>query len=415
MVFYKTKGNRAFKWGVEFYNMKIVHVVISNCYTDGWAYQENLLPEAHVRLGHDVTVIATTINSFVPSDQSCKPNNEYYINGVKVIRIAPSFKLLLNKFALFSNLTNVMWKLRPELIFLHGFGFLSINEFTKYKKLDPKCIIVADNHADEGNCMLRFKWLNKWLIQKGLWRYGIQRNLHAFDFVYYTCQQTKTFAHDYFGIPNGKMRYLPMGGDVSKEQLKNSATIRQRWRTQIGISSDSLILVSGGRFSEHKKILELISAFQGIKSNDIQLLLFGKFLNNEYKKQVMNEVNKDPRIKFIGWLTPIETTELFLSADLAVFTGTQSVIWRNAVACGLPIICRYTFGAEEMDVGGNAIHIYSDAPFAWKQAMEHVIGATDLLDRMRNNSIEKGINFFDNNRIAQIVIDDAIVQACVHE
>ena len=83
------------------------------------------------------------------------------------------------------------------------------------------------------------------------------------------------------------------------------------------------------------------------------------------------------------------------------------MIWRNAVACGLPVVCRYTFGSEEIDVGGNAIHIYSDDPFAWKQIISHIVETPELLNRMKKNSLEKGIVFFNNDRIAQIVIDDA--------
>jgi Glycosyltransferase len=387
--------------------VKIVHLIIRNEYTDGWAYQENLLPEAHHRLGHDVVVIATTINSLTHTDQESIPNSQYEINGVRVIRLSPKAVLINKRLDIYNNIEKSLEREEPEVIFIHGINFLSLKEVDSYKRKHPKCVVMGDTHADAGNSMQKYRLINKVLLQRGLWKHIIQKHIAMFDVIYYVALQTRQFALEQFSVPGKVMKYLPMGGDVLKEQLNNRYKIRQEVRNRIGVSPEDLLFVTGGRFRTSKKLYELVDAFQMLKYPNAKLLIFGKFEDSVYENKVMNLMKKDSRIQFVGWLSPKQTTEAFLSADLALFSGTQSVIWRNAVACGLPIICRYTFGAEEIDVGGNAIHMFSDEPFSWKQILEHVIETPELLQRMKMNSIEKGIPFFDNDRIAQMVIDDA--------
>ncbi|WP_275373066.1 glycosyltransferase family 4 protein [Clostridium tertium] len=387
--------------------MKIVHLIIRNEYTDGWAYQENLIPEAHKRLGHEVVVIATTVNSLTGKPREVTPNNIYEINGVKVIRLAPRIVLFSKRLDIYNSIEKALEYEKPEIIFIHGINFLSLGEVRRYKKKYPECVVVGDTHSDYGNSLKRLPFINKYLIQRVLWRSLIKKNLSMFDIIYYVAIQTKVFAMENYSLPETIMKYLPMGGDVTNYQLNNRKNIRAKFREKIGVSENTLVFITGGRFRESKKLYELITAFQMIKFKDIKLVIFGKFEDSKYKNNVMNLIKNDNRIKFIGWLNPLETTEAFLSSDMALFSGTQSVIWRNAVACGLPVVCRYTFGSEEIDVGGNAIHIYSDDPFAWKQIISHIVETPELLNRMKKNSLEKGIVFFNNDRIAQIVIDDA--------
>jgi len=40
--------------------MKILHCCLSNFYIDNYNYQENMLVREHVKLGHDVRVLAST-------------------------------------------------------------------------------------------------------------------------------------------------------------------------------------------------------------------------------------------------------------------------------------------------------------------------------------------------------------------
>lgn len=386
--------------------MKIVHVVIGNSYTDGWAYQENLLPEAHYRLGNEVTVIASTENSLQATEQSKIPDKEYSINGVKIIRLKPD-KIFYNiRFSTYSKLYDVVKSKNPDLIFIHGLNFLSLYFVREYKKRNPDCVIFADTHADQYNSIQKYKLLNKYIIHKGLWRYIIHKNIDCIDKIYYTTTGSKVFAETIYNIPEDKLEYLPMGGDDVKNKLRRKNEIKEIIRKKYNVNQDDILIVTGGRFERRKNIDILLKAFNKINQNNLKLIIFGKFIDKNYENEIMKLIDLDDRVKFIGWINPEETTDIFVSADLGVFPGTQSVIWRNAVACGLPLICKYTLGAEEIDVNGNVIHMFTDETWAWEQVLRLVVNVPELLKYMKDISLEYGTSFFDNERIAKKVLDD---------
>ena len=69
-------------------DMKIVNVIINGVYTDGYSYQENLLPKYHKLNGND-TYIITSNNKFSTGDNIVKVECGEYLdeNGVKIIRL----------------------------------------------------------------------------------------------------------------------------------------------------------------------------------------------------------------------------------------------------------------------------------------------------------------------------------------
>ncbi len=385
--------------------MKIVHVVIGNSYTDGWAYQENLLPEAHKRIGHEVTVVASTTNSLAPTKRSQTNNSIYDINGVKIIRIAPTKIFFSNKFSKHDTLYGTLCDENPNLIFVHGLNFLSLNQVSKYKKNYSNVIVFADTHADKFNSILRHKFLNKYLIHRGLWKKIISSNIQNIDKVYYTTEGTKEFAKIHYKIDEKKMFYLPMGGDHIPEREEEIAMIRENVRNEYMIKNNELLIISGGRIDQRKELDIVVNT---LKDNEFsyRLLIFGKFVDDRVEKKIISMIEKNKRITFIGWLDKKQTIDLMLSADIAIFTGTQSILWRTAVSCGLPLICRFSEGAEELDLNGNTIHVFTDKLWKWKQVINLIFKAPETLKYMNEKAIENGRPFFDGNRIAQLVIND---------
>ena len=69
--------------------MKIAHIVPSTHYNDYWGYQENLLPKYHVKMGHEVTLITSTLTFKDGKLGTCslydlKINDENYLELLEV-------------------------------------------------------------------------------------------------------------------------------------------------------------------------------------------------------------------------------------------------------------------------------------------------------------------------------------------
>lgn len=387
--------------------MKIVHVVLSSGadYTDGWSYQENTLPVLQKELGHNVSLISSTTSSLVKDERSTRPG-EYVVNGVKVIRIKPSFQLLENKIAWFNGLYDVLDKEAPDLVFLHGTNFCSLGQVAKYKKNNPQKIVFFDSHVTYENSINRMKFLNKYLIHMGLWRFINQRYKKVFSRGYYVAPQVKKCLLEMYRMNPELLFHLPMGANVPEELINHKHEIRNEWRKANQISEGDFVLVTGGRFRAQKKLFELLSAFRKVDLRDVKLVAFGKFENEDYKEKIEALIAGDDRIKFLGWLNNEESQKVYLSCDLAVFSGSQSVIWRTAIACGLPIVCNYSDGAEEMDFNGNLIFINNDNLDEWRTAIQSVAESPEQYQKMKKVTEELAKPFFTERRVAQMIIDD---------
>ena len=398
--------------------MKIVHVVLSAGadYTDGWSYQENTLPVLQVELGHDISLITSTTSSITKDERSIVPGS-YYVNGVKIIRIKPSFQLFANKIAWFNQLSEVISSENPDLLFLHGTNFCSLGQVYKYKKENPNIVVFFDSHVTYENSINRMKILNKYLIHKGLWRIINQHYKRMFSRGYYVAPQVKKCLIEMYGMDSNMLFHLPMGANVPDELFEKQLDIRKQWRSENSIEDDDFVLVTGGRFRESKKLYELISAFKQIVSPKVKLVAFGRFENEEYQERIEALIGDDRRIKLLGWLNNIESQKVYLSSDLAVFSGSQSVIWRTAIACGLPIICNYTDGAEEMDFSGNLIFVHNDDVEEWKKAILSVIESPKMFQNMKEVTEKYAKPFFTEKRVAQLIIDDysALKQSVLSE
>lgn len=385
--------------------MKIIHVVLSSGadYTDNYGYQENTLPEEHVRLGHDVTVVTSTFSSLVGSERE-KTEGQYEINGVKIIRLNPSKTIASNRIALFPKLYDVLVDEMPDLLFVHGFLMPSLREIKKYKNKNSHLIVFYDAHNTYVNSMKRFPLLNKYILHKGLWRLIYQRNKSIFSKGYYTAPQVKQFLKEMYGVKENTLSFLPMGVYIPEEVYNNRLSIRNEYRGGIGVDNSTKLLVVGGRLREDKRILETIQAVNLLKGEKIKLLVFGTFTSEEYEKQVKNIA--DESVIFVGWQDNKSMQNIYFAADLGLFTGTQSVIWRAAVGCGLPSIIRYTDGAEELDLGGNCKFLYTDDPKAWAKEIRLLLHNDEELEKMTKIAETKGADFYSEKRIAQRIIDD---------
>ena len=60
-------------------------------------------------------------------------------------------------------------------------------------------------------------------------------------------------------------------------------------------------------------------------------------------------------IVLTGWLPSDKAYDMFLAADLAFFPGWHSVLWEQAVACGIPIVTKKWEGVGHIDINNNAI------------------------------------------------------------
>lgn len=333
--------------------MKIVHIVPSTHYNDYWGYQENLLPKYHVKMGHEVTLITSTL-TFKDGKLSDAECGDYKLNdGTRVIRLKKKNYIhrIITSLNDKINAYPLLIETKPDFIFFHGLISTTIFDAIRYKKkINPDCTIVQDSHLDYYNYPYIGEGLRDRII-RGYYRLLNRRSLRYVEKIYGVTPWRKDFCEDFFNIPSQKTDVLIMGADDEYIDFAHKEQIRERIRADYNVADTDFLVVSGGKIDRTKNFLELMSACGRL--SDARLLLFGN-VDESIREEFDALLEKYSNITHIGWLDAHKVYDYFLSSDLVAFPGTHSVLWEQACACKIPCVFKRWDGTEHVDNGGNS-------------------------------------------------------------
>lgn len=365
--------------------MRIVHLSLQAPYNEGWGYQENLLPKYQARSGHEVTLI-TSCRKNSPNNTvvNCEPEEYMSPDNFRVIRINNK-RIINNRISDVLGLCRIyelLRKLKPDFIMVHGLGNCSALQIKKYVKHDnPDCTVIADNHLDNniGSGFLRKNILIKaYLLALRMMNKSMQK---LYKKVYGVTPWRSEYANLVFGIKMEKLDVLPAGADDDKIDYENKGKIRKEIRQKHNIADDDFLIVSGGKIDAKKNIHTLMQAVSELDDKKVKLLVFGNpssDISETFEKLAENE-----NIISVGWITADETYNYFLASDLVFFPGQHSVMWEQSVACGIPIVMKYYHAMQHCDIGGNAKFLYDDSKNGISALIKEILH-DDTYQRMLN-------------------------------
>ncbi len=67
-------------------------------------------------------------------------------------------------------------------------------------------------------------------------------------------------------------------------------------------------------------------------------------------------------VHMLGWTPANEIYRIFWAADFALFPGTHSVLWEEAIGHGLGTVFHHWRGMDHLDIGGNTRIIHDATP-----------------------------------------------------
>ncbi len=377
-------------------------------YNDNWSYQENLLPKTHVRQGHNVTVI-TTCRILSDSEKIIKTEPRRYTldSGVKMIRLAHSKKYFIEKikriFVSF-DLYPLLCELKPDLIMVHGVDVgITYRDIVKYvKKNKETCTLIGDSHLfDEiapEQTTLRGKIISAMRIR---WR---KKLINVCETVFCITPACIDYAKKMYSISDDKIQLLPLGYDSELIDWNNRLGIKKEWRREHGLSDDDIVIIHGGKIIKRRLTPLAINAVKALNRKDVKLVIFGE-ISDDMKSEVEQLIKENEEfVKYLGLLSLEEYNKAYIASDIALFPGGQSVLWQEAIGCGLPLIVGSANNIEYLDRGGNIV-------FAERGSLEDLIkklkGAleNDNYKKMSEIAATKGREYFSYERMAKTVTD----------
>jgi len=373
--------------------MKILHCCLANFYIEGYGYQENILPREHKKLGHDVQILAST-ETYVENTKLGYLEPQIYINadGIRVTRV-PYRKylphVLMRKLRIYKGIPRILNDYKPDIIFIHDCQFVDMRHFAHYARCHPAVTIFVDCHADFFNSAKN--WLSKNILHRALYRY-CAKIIEPYTTKFYGVLPARCdFLHNVYNISKEKIELLPLGGEDDKIKQTMRGETRLRICNELNINDDNLIMVTGGKLDKKKNIINLIDAIERLDCHHIKFIIFGS-LSDDIKEDVEKRVNTD-HIKYVGWVNPNKIYDYLMCADLAVFPGLHSVLWEQAVACGIPCIFSDIKGFHHVDTGGNCAFLKDSSPMEIEALIKRVLFGEGVLQSMRQNAIHGARQF----------------------
>ncbi|MEK5107649.1 glycosyltransferase family 4 protein [Cytobacillus sp. FSL K6-0129] len=196
------------------------------------------------------------------------------------------------------------------------------------------------------------------------------------------------------GFNANKVIYVP-GIGIDTNKFNNIGFDRDRKRQELGISKDTVVLLSIGEMIKRKNHETALRALAKMNSQDYVYLICGRGELLGYLKVIAENLGIENKVKFLGFRDDIN--EICLASDIFVFPSFQEglpVSVMEAMSAGLPIICSSIRGNNDLienGVGGYTINPEDVDGFA--SSIEQIISNRDLRIKMGRRNIEMVRNY----------------------
>lgn len=376
--------------------MKILHMMLSNFYVDNYNYQENIFPRQNKADGNEILIIAST-ETYLNDNylEHVLPSEYLNDDGIMVKRLNYRnfpIKLLKYKIRSYVGVIKAIEDFNPDIILFHGTCGLEIINVAMYKKKNQNVKFYVDSHEDFNNSAKNF--LSKNILHKIIYNYSLNKALPYIDKIFYVNYEAKIFLQKMYNIPESILEYLPLGGNIIKDELRRKK--RETIRSILNLSPTDLLLFHSGKMCKAKRTIDIIKAFSATNANNLVFVFVGS-MTDDVKYEVLPLVNKDSRIHYLGWKSAEELQDYLCASDLYVQPGGQSVTMQNALCCG-SAAALYPHESHKYLLGDSVFYVETVEDM--KDLFEQIAQDPSILEKKRNMSFELAKEKLDYKQLA---------------
>ena len=347
---------------------KVLHIALNGPYTEGFSYQDNLLPKYHARMGFDVTILAPAWRHGRDGCLEKTSVGSTHDGEVLLVRLAAANERgLSDRFKVYPGLLRELEERCPDIIFLHGCQLRDAKTVVDYiKGCKNRPTLFVDNHADYSNSATNL--ISRYFLHRIVWRHYAKLLEPYTERFWGVLPARVDFMVENYGLPEKKCSLLVMGGDDDEIDRADDSEKIAATKGRLGFENDDFVIVTGGKIDEAKhQVLSLMDAVAKIGGR-VKLLVFGPVappLKEEFQCKL-----KCKNIAHIPWANTSDSYDYFAVADLVVFPGRHSVYWEQAVSMGKPLLIKRWDGTTHVDCGGNVMYTSGDDSKSLKQDIE---------------------------------------------
>lgn len=198
---------------------------------------------------------------------------------------------------------------------------------------------------------------------------------------------------------------IPSGISLEKYQACKEEDWQEKIRAQLGIPQDALVLVYVGRMAKEKNIEELLEYQQEAEKYGVILLLVGDGPHLPELKKKAEELKVTEHVIFTGMIAPEEVGHYYQAGDLFVsasISETQGMTYAEALAGGIPLLCRRDGCLEQVVADGENGWQYDDREDFLGRIREWKGMSEDAKSRMQDKAVDSAEKFSSGNLAGRV-------------
>lgn len=229
-------------------------------------------------------------------------------------------------------------------------------------------------------------------------------------------------------VPTGKVRdmlrrygvetpvtVIPSGLELSRFETLPDEQERSALRASLGIGKDDKVLLFLGRLAREKNVDELLELIARESDPHIRLLLAGDGPHRTQLEEKAKACSLGNRVVFTGMIKPCEAAMYYALGDVFISASrseTQGLTYIEAMAAGLPLLCRDDpCLANVIQDGVNGLTYTDEATFSEKL---HWLMDNGALCHMLGEAARETVRqSFSSGKFAQCVLSEyrALIQS----
>lgn len=364
-------------------DMKIL--LVTDAYShlmNGVAMVVSTLSESYRKMGYDVKVLTISGDS-----ESHSENGVYYLPSYN-IPIYPDFRVSI---AHGHPYLKMLKKWKPDIIHIHSEASASILAKSVAKATNAPIIMTW--HTDYAK--FAFHEYHSLAPVEFAARELMKIAYHGASIITVPSYKAKTIL-DGYGVkfPN---TIIPNGIALDKFYRDVTEEEKKALREKYNIGEDKKILVILSRLSPEKNISELLEYFPELLKYDpkLHLLISGIGPDKENLESLASKLGINDNVTFTGFVKP-EDTYLYYKLGIAFLSAStfemHSLTYLEAMACGLPLICRNDLCLKGVLDDGENGYIYNDKKEFVNKTLE-LIKNESLRREMSDKALKRSENF----------------------
>jgi len=289
---------------------------------------------------------------------------------------------------------------RPDIVLVHGWAWLShLQALRALRHRGIPTLLRGDSHLlDEPRAGPR--WRVKQLLL---------RRFLAWPSGFLVAGAANRAYYEAFAAPKALLFPCPHSIDVARfaEPAPALEAAAARWRQELGIAPDQIVVLFAGKFERRKRPLDLARAVLGLDRSDAMVVLVG---GGELQGEVDAIAAARPdRVRVLPFQNQSRMPIVYRLGDLFVLPSEHGETWglavNEALACGRPVVVSDRVGcaADVVEPSCGRIFAWHDLS-ALRQVLREMTDDRARLVAMRAAATQRA-QLFDVSTTEQALID----------